>query len=396
MGDVALVEISGVDKKVTDGEMPIRLCNFTDVYKNWAITLSLLDSFMSASANDREINRFSLRRGQVAITKDSETRDDIGIPAYIADDFDGVILGYHCALITPDETQLDGKYLNAFLHTGFIQKFFSANASGSGQRYTLSVETLNSIPLYLPSLDEQKRIGSIFSSIDRIIENNQQINNQIEGMLRKLYDYWFVQFDFPNDNGLPYKSNGGLFIWNNKLKREIPDGWDVVSIGDILDGYPTTKRYETSAYASSGKFPIIDQGEKYIVGYTNDEEGILKRIPAVVFGDHSTRLKYVDFPFARGADGTQILYSKNESVTERLLFLALSRLEIPNPGYSRHFKYLKELPLCVPPKRVSKQFDEIVAPLFRMWTNNIHSTKVLQDKRDYLLPMLMNGQVSSL
>lgn len=215
-------------------------------------------------------------------------------------------------------------------------------------------------------------------------------------MLRKLYDYWFVQFDFPNDNGLPYKSNGGLFIWNNKLKREIPDGWDVVSIGDILDGYPTTKRYETSAYASSGKFPIIDQGEKYIVGYTNDEEGILKRVPAVVFGDHSTRLKYVDFPFARGADGTQILYSKNESVTERLLFLALSRLEIPNPGYSRHFKYLKELPLFVPPKRVSKQFDEIVAPLFRMWTNNIHSTKVLQDKRDYLLPMLMNGQVSSL
>jgi len=179
LGDVALVEISGVDKKTTDGEKPVRLCNFTDVYKNWAITAPMYDSFMVASANDKEISRFSLRRGQVAITKDSETRDDIGIPTYIADNFDDVLLGYHCALITPDETKLDGKYLNAFLHTVFIQKFFSANASGSGQRYTLSVDTLNEIPIYLPSLEEQKRIGEVFSNIDRKIEINRQINDYL-------------------------------------------------------------------------------------------------------------------------------------------------------------------------------------------------------------------------
>ena len=179
LGDVALVEISGVDKKTTEGEASVRLCNFTDVYKNWAITSSMHDSFMVASANEREIAKFSLHRGQVAVTKDSETRDDIGIPTYIADNFDDVILGYHCALITPDETQLNGKYLNAFLHTDFIHKFFSANASGSGQRYTLSIETLNSIPIYLPSLEEQERIGNIFSSIDRKIELNRQINDYL-------------------------------------------------------------------------------------------------------------------------------------------------------------------------------------------------------------------------
>ena len=88
LGDVALVEISGVDKKTTEGEASVRLCNFTDVYKNWAITSSMHDSFMVASANEREIAKFSLHRGQVAVTKDSETRDDIGIPTYIADNFD--------------------------------------------------------------------------------------------------------------------------------------------------------------------------------------------------------------------------------------------------------------------------------------------------------------------
>ena len=180
LGEVALVEISGVDKKTSDGEAVVRLCNFTDVYKNWAITAAMHETFMVASANEREIEKFALHRGQVAVTKDSETRDDIGIPAYIADDFDDVILGYHCALITPDESKINGKYLNAFLHTEFIQKFFSANASGSGQRYTLSIETLNSIPIYLPSLEEQERIGDIFSKIDRKIELNRQINDYLE------------------------------------------------------------------------------------------------------------------------------------------------------------------------------------------------------------------------
>ena len=393
LGDVALVEISGVDKKTNEGEVSVRLCNYTDVYKNWAITSSMHDSFMGASANEREIAKFSLHRGQVAVTKDSETRDDIGIPTYIADNFDDVILGYHCALITPDETQLNGKYLNAFLHTDFIHKFFSANASGSGQRYTLSIETLNSIPIYLPSLEEQERIGNIFSSIDRKIELNRQINDYLEAIARQLYDYWFVQFDFPDENGNPYKSSGGEMEWCDRIKRYIPKGWSACSVGDILDKYPTTKRYETDAYLSEGAHPIIDQGDKYIVGYTNEKSALLYRTPAVVFGDHSTRVKYVEVPFARGADGTQILYSNREEVTPWYLFLCISNLEIPNPGYSRHFKYLKELPLCIPSRSISTLFAKIVQPLFKKWTETVFQNEEIRKERDYLLLVLMNGQV---
>ena len=179
LGDVAIVELSGVDKKTKDKETTVRLCNYTDVYRNWAITRDMCPTFMVASANDNEINRFSLKKGQVALTKDSETRDDIGIAAYIADDFDEVLLGYHCALITPNESRVLGKYLNAFLHTSFMQKYFSDNASGSGQRYTLSVDILNDIPLYLPSIEEQEKIGDIFSSLDKKIKVNRQINDYL-------------------------------------------------------------------------------------------------------------------------------------------------------------------------------------------------------------------------
>ena len=179
LSDVAKVEISSVDKKTKDGETPVRLCNFTDVYHNWAITSDMAATFMEASANSNEMEKFTIKKGQVAFTKDSETRDNIGIPTYIADDFNNVLLGYHCALITPDETKLCGKYLNAFMHSAYIQKYFELNATGSGMRYTLSLDTIGNMPLLLPSLAEQKRMGEIFASLDRKIELNRAINQNL-------------------------------------------------------------------------------------------------------------------------------------------------------------------------------------------------------------------------
>ena len=181
--DIANIEISGVDKKTVEGEAPVRLCNFVDVYRNWAITKAKAEKFMLASAKQAEIDKCTISKGQVAITKDSETRDDIGISTYIADDFENVILGYHCTLIKPNANIVDGKYLNAFLHTRYIQKYFENNASGSGQRYTLSNDTINTIPVLLPSLEEQHTIGKVLADLDRKIELNRQINDNLEAML---------------------------------------------------------------------------------------------------------------------------------------------------------------------------------------------------------------------
>ncbi len=177
--DIASVIISGVDKKTNDNESPIKLCNFVDVYHNWAITKSLYNSFMEATAKPIEIERFKLCKGQVALTKDSETRDDIGIATYIADDFDDVLLGYHCALVTPNNNIVDSRYLNAFLHSNYILKYFELNATGSGMRYTLSNNTLLDIPILLPSKEQQKAIGNLFSNIDKQIETLSAINRNL-------------------------------------------------------------------------------------------------------------------------------------------------------------------------------------------------------------------------
>lgn len=145
LSTVATIDVSGVDKKTKPNEDMIKLCNFTDVYHNWAITKKLYSKFMVASANKNEVSKFLLKKGQVAITKDSETRDDIGISAYIADDFNDVLLGYHCALIRPNNNLIDSRFLNAFLQTNQAKKHFEFNASGSGQRYTLTCDSISSL-----------------------------------------------------------------------------------------------------------------------------------------------------------------------------------------------------------------------------------------------------------
>ena len=134
---------------------------------------------MSATAKPQEVERFTLSKGQVALTKDSETRDDIGIATYIADNMDKVLLGYHCAVITPDSALVDSKYLNAYMHSNIVHKYFENNASGSGQRYTLSYNALLNIPVLLPDLESQKEMGQIFSNIDRKIALNRQINDNL-------------------------------------------------------------------------------------------------------------------------------------------------------------------------------------------------------------------------
>ena len=408
LGDVSLVEISGVDKKTNDGEASVRLCNFTDVYKNWAITSSMHDSFMVASANEREIAKFSLHRGQVAVTKDSETRDDIGIPTYIADNFDDVILGYHCALITPDEIQLNGKYLNAFLHTEFIHKFFSANASGSGQRYTLSIETLNSIPIYLPSLEEQERIGNIFSCIDRKIELNRQINDYLEAMAQQLYDYWFVQFDFPDEIGLPYKSSGGKMVWNEMLKREIPDGWEVVNIfegASVLYGFPFSTESFVEETTEKPIVRIRDILDGSVSAYTTedvDEKYRLNKGDVVIGMDGNFHMNiwqddnaYLNQRCVRIRPMSDSLVSSIQIFYDAKPYIEARERTIKGSTVGHlSDKDMKLLQILVPKR--TKQFNP--RPVFDNIVDEISRNRIeisgLIKQRNELLPLLMNGQVS--
>ena len=405
LGDIATVEISGVDKKITDGEKEIRLCNFVDVYYNWAITIAQHDSFMLATARPNEISKFQLKKGQVALTKDSETHDDIGISTYIADDFEDVILGYHCALISPNKDILDGRYLNALLHTNYAKKYFACNASGSGQRYALSVEALNSFPVPIIPLHEQKQIGEIFSALDKKIELNRQINQNLEAMAKQLYDYWFVQFDFPNEEGKPYKSSGGEMVWNKELKREIPKEWTVAKLTDEMElqyGFPFSTDLFTEQITSVPVVRIRDILDNSISAYTTEDvEGryLLQKQDLLIGMDGNFHINYWADNVSYLNQRTVRIRAKNNSNVsivqakydiQPYIKAKEARAKGSTVGHLSD-KDMKELYVLVcPNKKAREKFDALLS----MIITNRNEVETLTKQRDELLPLLMNGQVS--
>lgn len=406
LADIAKIEISGVDKKTIEGETPVRLCNFVDVYYNWAITKEKAKSFMAASAKQTEINKCSIGKGMVAITKDSETRDDIGVATYIADDFENVVLGYHCALITPNPAVVDGKYLNAFMHTRYIQKYFENNASGSGQRYTLSNDTIGNIPVLLPSVEEQHTIGKVLADIDRKIELNKQINDNLEAMAKQLYDYWFVQFDFPNEEGKPYKSSGGAMVWNEKLKRKIPQGWsngvlsDVANItmGQSPDGSSYNEDGEGIIFYQGStdfglRFPDIRQYTTSPSRYANKGD-ILMSVRAPV---GALNIANNDCCIGRGLSA---LSSKIGSMTHLYYLMNDFRLKFEgmNSAGTTFGSITKDelfsLPVIIPTKSVILEFEQVCEPIFDKQMIIGEEINALTKQLNELSPLLMNGQAT--
>ena len=394
LGKVANIINSSVDKKIKENEKEVRLCNFTDVYKNWAITSDMLENLMEASANENEINKFCLKKGQVAITKDSETREDIGMSTYIADNFDNVILGYHCTLITPDETKVNGKYLNAYLNSGLARKYFSNLASGSGQRYTLTVDAIENIEIILPDIKIQERIGDLFSDIDRKIKNNNKINSELESLVKTIYDYWFLQFEFPNEEGKPYKSSGGKMVWNEELKRVIPEGWTVTQISKIANLYqPVT--ITDKDFISNGKYFVY--GANGIIGKYNDYNHENREI-AICCRGASCGNYLMTIPESWITGNSMVVSLKNELLKE-YIFWGLNKQIISKfitgsaqPQITR--TNLNLMVVTVPTKEILIKFNHIIDKIRLRLEANFKENQQLESLRDFLLPLLMNGQVS--
>lgn len=265
-------------------------------------------------------------------------------------------------------------------------------AQGSQTKF-LTMQILDSFQVLDVPCEEQKTLISSVYAIDNKIRLNDRICSELESMAKALYDYWFVQFDFPDENGEPYRTAGGEMVWNEQLKREIPKGWEISTIGKTIDKIPNTARIPSSEYLRDGSIPVIDQSSDFIAGYTNNPDSVLKsKSGYIVFGDHTRIVKYIRFPFARGADGTQVLKSNNPCIPEELFYQMIKSIDLSNYGYARHFKFLKDTLIVIPEKNISGNFAEITKPLYEKQAKLVFENVELSKLRDWLLPMLMNGQ----
>ena len=305
----------------------------------------------------------------------------------------------YCLLIK-DKTKDDIKFWYYYLQLLGLEKL-NTHSSVPG----LSREIAYFVNIKPPDISEQQKIAAVLSALDAKIELNQRINAELESMAKTLYDYWFVQFDFPNEKGKPYKSAGGKMVWNEELKREIPLGWDVRELSDI-------------ANITMGQSP---PGESY-----NDEgEGKLFFQGCTDFGNRfpSVRL-YTTQPtrFAKTGDillsvrapvgtiniakedccigrGLAALNSKNNTITYLLevmrnLKQIFDRRNVNGTTFGSITKDdLFSLKVLKPEKNILDQYQKRIYPTFEKQNILELESQTLTELRDWLLPMLMNGQV---
>ena len=193
--ELADIRVSNVDKKTTAGESSVRLCNYMDVYSNDYIRADL--PFMEASASSAEIAKFKVQRGDVLITKDSETPDDIGVPAVVVEEVGDLVCGYHLALIKPKRDLVDPVFLMKQLSTAVTASYFARHAAGS-TRYGLSNGAIANTRIPLAPLRQQQRIAAILTSLDAAIEKTEALIEKHQQIKAGLMHDLFTRGVLPN------------------------------------------------------------------------------------------------------------------------------------------------------------------------------------------------------
>ncbi len=307
-----------------------------------------------------------------------------GKPAYFQDS--------NIVWIDNNETKITNSYLYYFYQT---KPWLSTDGSTIKRIYN---DNLRNIIIKYPDLDTQKQIAKVLSDIDAKIEVNNQINQELEAMAKTLYDYWFVQFDFPDEDGEPYKTSGGKMVYNEELKRDIPEGWKFKTLEEIATikaGGDKPKKI-SQIETNDCNIPI------YSNGVTND--GLYGYTDLAKISEPSITVS------ARGTIGFSVLRKKpyvpiirlisitpNSSFMIKFLHERVKLLEFENSGSVQKqltVPQVSRLKIIVPSDEQLKKYHQITNPFIEIIENNKKENQKLSELRDWLLPMLMNGQVS--
>ena len=308
------------------------------------------------------------------------------------------------AKIVCRENLLDKNFAFYLISSTVVKQQLAAAAQQTKIRHT-SPDKIKNCIVWIPELTEQKRIGKLLRTLDYKIELNRTINQNLEAMAKQLYDYWFVQFDFPNEDGKPYKSSGGKMVWNDKLKRDIPEGWKVSMLANEVDlqyGFPFSTELFTEQETMVPVVRIRDILNNTISTYTTEEveeKYLLKKQDLLIGMDGNFHINYwTDNKSYLNQRSVRLRASKSSNVSivqvkydiQPYIKAKEARAKGSTVGHLSD-KDMKELYVLVcPNKKTKEKFDSILSLII----TNRNEIELLTKQRDELLPLLMNGQVS--
>lgn len=273
----------------------------------------------------------------------------------------------------------------------FFYYYLSAMYKNDG-KYRRHFYTLASLPILFENSINQKNITQLLSFLDSKITNNKKINTELESTVKTLYDYWFLQFEFPNEEGKPYKSSGGKMVWNEKLKREIPEGWKIKKIKEILVESKKSKIQVNNA-KQKGKYLFFTSGENILALDNYFVDGFHIFINTGGNPDikaYKGKCAYSTDTWCVSANQySYVLYYyllKMMPQFEQLFFAGSGLKHLQKDAF-------KEKLILIPNDSIIKEFNEKCDSKWDIITNQIDQNKELSSLRDFLLPLLMNGQI---
>ena len=359
---------------------------------------------------DSSLRNGKLMRDDIVMT----TRGTVGNLAYYSKDipYNHIRINSGMVNIRVNQANWEPYFIYLFLQSNLFKKQTHKLISGSAQPQ-LPISVLETIRIPKYSKKQQKAIVNPIQVIDQKITLNNQINEELEAMAKTLYDYWFVQFDFPDENGKPYKSSGGKMVYNDQLKREIPEGWGVEKVSEIAKtGSGGTPKSTTDEYYSNGTIPWINSGElnkSIIISTTNYitefglENSSAKLFPAdsiliAMYGATAGKVSFLAFESSTNQAICAVTLDDNRLKYYFKFFIEdlYSHLVTLSSGSARDNlsqDMIKNLLMINPNDRVIETFFVLVDSYFLQITNNLKQNQELTQLRDWLLPMLMNGQV---
>lgn len=311
------------------------------------------------------------------------------------------------AIVRLDKNKVDVDFLYYYFSQIHINKYINKLSSQSSQP-NLNLDLLGKLEFEYKDLQTQQKIAAVLSSLDAKIETNNRINTELEAMAKTLYDYWFVQFDFPDANGKPYKTSGGKMVYSNEVKRDIPEGWKVQPLFKAMDvqyGFP----FDTSKFTDdTTQKPVIrirDILENTISTYSTEEvqdKYKLNSKDLLIGMDGNFHLNFWDKDGAYlNQRSVRIRSILNSEISNFQAYFELEpHIKAREKNVSRttvgHLsdKDLKRLFLVSATKNKNFNPKETFDAMLEKIISNRIQNQELTNLRDWLLPMLMNGQVT--
>ncbi|MFU5371461.1 restriction endonuclease subunit S [Pseudomonas aeruginosa] len=343
-------------------------------------------------------------KGDLIVAMTEQSAGLLGSCAFVPDN-DTYLHNQRLGLITTDPEQLDRAFVYYLFQTKSVREQIRLTSTGSKVKHT-SPDRIYSVNAALPNVEEQKKIAAALAALDAKVDCNNRINAELEAMAKTLYDYWFVQFDFPDANGKPYKSSGGKMDYNASLKREIPAGWEdkqlsqIANItmgqspaGESLNDSGDGVEFFQGSTDFGWRFPTVRQ-------YTTQPArmakcgDILLSVRAPV-GD--LNVAHLDCCIGRG-----LAALNSRDGFDGFLFYVMQyfktvfdRRNSEGTTFGSITKDdLHSLPLVYPPTELLTEYDKVVSRYNQMIFTRSMENQHLTQLRDWLLPMLMNGQVT--